>query len=61
HYFSRNTFLINCKGILSRSAEALSRRALLNKEIGGSDRYCRFSIGFPWQSKSLKSTSERQQ
>lgn len=35
--------------------------ALLNKEIGGSNRYCRFSIGFRWQSKSLKSTSERQQ
>ncbi|EAA9928502.1 hypothetical protein A6856_23875 [Salmonella enterica] len=33
--------------------------ALLNKsnfqEIGGSDRYSRFSIGSPCQSKSLKS------
>nr|DAN09569.1 MAG TPA: hypothetical protein [Caudoviricetes sp.] len=35
--------------------------ALLNKsnfkEIGGSDRYSRFSIGSPWQSKSLKSST----
>lgn len=45
--------------VLTENKEFKAGLSLLNKsnfqEIGGSDRYRRFSIGSPWQSKSLKS------
>ncbi len=47
HYFSLLTLLINCKAYFPAQRKLYPEGALLNKKIGGSDRFCRFQHRVP--------------